>query len=62
MSNFPEAAQDLSPSILTQESVLLVTTQRQGHDDRGLGMGTLAHAHTHTRQRQRESRLSLSPA
>ena len=33
MSNLPKATQDLRPAILTQESVLLVTTQRQRAGD-----------------------------
>ena len=55
LSNFPKATQDLRPAILTQESVLLVTTQRHNH------RGPEMRSRTHTWQRQREFRLTLSP-
>lgn len=49
LSNFLKATQDLRPAILTQESVLLVTTQRHNH------RGPEMRSRTQAWQRQRVS-------
>lgn len=50
-----EVTLNLSLGTLTQEAVLLATTQRRGQYDRELGMGSCTCPHAHTHDRDRES-------